>query len=306
MLDAGSHRMERCEIRDSVTTGVRVADGASVRIERTSMTGQSDAGLVVAGTADVENTLIDNGVDGVRLASTGSVGLLFTTIADNTGVGLDNSQGGAYAVDRSIVYGNTAGDILPSDAGTACTPVTWSDTAVPDCSGGGDNMSGDPLFDLGYGLQNGSPCLDHGPDPALFTGEPPTDLDGGPRLADDDGDGMARSDPGAFERINASLVPGETPGLSWDSDILMVWDAEPEAAEYHVYRDLLSNLSLASFGQCRDGQDADRTDTQWIDLDEPAPGQAFFYLVTADTGSEEGSLGFATSAERSNFGTCVP
>jgi hypothetical protein len=86
----------------------------------------------------------------------------------------------------------------------------------------------------------------------------------------------------------------------------MVWDVEPVASEYHVYRDLLSQLSLANFGLCADPTDPDRTDTIWDDTTTPAEGQGYFYLITADDGSNEGTLGFGVSAERSNFAACLP
>ena len=135
-----------------------------------------------------------------------------------------------------------------------------------------------------------------------YSGSPPTDLDGGPRLRDYDGDGLAENDCGALESANAA--PGDVQNLRWDNDITLLWDAEPSADEYHIYRDLLANLAFSSFGVCRDDLDGDRTDTQLIDMGAPAEGQTFFYLVTAVAGVEEGTLGFGTNAERSNFNPC--
>jgi hypothetical protein len=304
VLDGGDHALAESEIGGASGVGADVATGASLNVRRTTMTGLTDAGLVVAGSANLENTLISEGADGIRLTDTGSVSLDYSTIANHTGAGLDNTSGGVIAVQRSIIHGNTLGDVLPDNAGTICPDVSWSDVGSPDCSASGDNLSVDPLFDLDYGLQAGSPCLDHGPDPATYTGAPPTDLDGGPRLVDHDGDGLASTDPGAFEMLNPALVPGEVQNVLWQSFSLLTWDSEPSATEYHVYRDSLPNLSYAGFGICNDGLDGDRTDTQLDDAEDPGPDQGFFYLVTADNGSEEGSLGFGTYAERSNFGAC--
>jgi len=57
----------------------------------------------------------------------------------------------------------------------------------------------------------------------------------------------------------------------------------------------------SSFAVCRDDLDGDRTDLQMVDLEEPVPGQVFIYLITAEAAGVEGTLGFATTAERSNF-----
>jgi hypothetical protein len=47
------------------------------------------------------------------------------------------------------------------------------------------------------------------------------------------------------------------------------------------------------------------SDTALPDAELPAPGQGFGYLVTAENGAgSEGTLGYASAAERSNFGPC--
>jgi len=154
-------------------------------------------------------------------------------------------------------------------------------------------------------LTAGSACLDHGPDPSLYTGDPPTDTAGDLRLRDSDGDGFAHNDCGAYEWINPVLSPGDVANLIFELAFRLAWDVEPAAVEYHVYRDLLSNLSYTSYGACRDDLDGDRTDTLLDDLEEPLSGQAFIYLVTAEDGTgQEGTLGLGSSAERSNYGAC--
>ena len=93
--------------------------------------------------------------------------------------------------------------------------------------------------------------------------------------------------------------------LRWELDFRLVWDAEPSAVEYHVYRDLVSNLSYQSFGVCRDDLDSLRTDTILDDTEVPVSGRSFAYLITAeDAGGEEGTLGLGSSAERSNYAPC--
>jgi hypothetical protein len=167
-------------------------------------------------------------------------------------------------------------------------------------------------------VQSASPCLDRGPDPATFTGAPCFDLDGGPRLKDHDGDGLARLDMGAYERSNAALHPSEASNLRWmqGSATVLTWDGAPGAIEYHIYRGAPSGLRTAPyayFGTCRDDLDTVRTDLVLTDTQLPAISTGFFYLVTAEdagTGGgtprarHESSLGYATCVERSNFAPC--
>lgn len=116
---------------------------------------------------------------------------------------------------------------------------------------------------------------------------------------------MAHPDCGAYERENTALPVGEVVNLVWIDDMTLTWDAEPSAVEYHVYRDDLGNLSYGRFGECADSLDTNRTDTTLTDAEEPLPGQGFIYLVTArEAGGDEGTLGFAVGAERSNFCPC--
>jgi hypothetical protein len=66
------------------------------------------------------------------------------------------------------------------------------------------------------------------------------------------------------------------------------------------------DLDYGAFGSCRDDLDGDRTDLQLDDLEDPLMNQIFVYLVMAEEGGgEEGTLGFARAAERSNFTPCV-
>jgi hypothetical protein len=100
-------------------------------------------------------------------------------------------------------------------------------------------------------------------------------------------------------------VPGAVANLRFTGDATLEWDAESNAVEYHVYRGLLSSLGYDDFGPCRDDLDGDPTDELLVDLSQPAPGQGFFYLVTAESAAgEEGSAGLATCVERSTFAPC--
>ena len=70
----------------------------------------------------------------------------------------------------------------------------------------------------------------------------------------------------------------------------------------NVYRGNLSRLGYDYVVQC-----VDTVTTDWKHLGPVPPpvGDAFIYLVSGRRGaSEEGTLGFATAAERSNFTPC--
>ncbi len=302
-LNAGSHEVFDVEVLPPAGVGADVADGSSLTLWRTRMTGLSNAGLIAAGGITAENVVIADGAgaDGVRLAATGSVDLSYATVADNTGRGVDNSQGGSVIVERSIVWNNTQDDLV----GVACASVSWSDVGTPDCSAQNDNISVDPELVAEQRLASSSPCLEHGPGPASYTGTPDSDAAGGPRLIDHDGDGLAVNDCGAYEREPDSRTPGEVENLRWDSDFRLLWDAVPGAVEYHVYRKDLASLSYQAFATCRDDLDGDRTDLQLDDLEDPAAQSGFSYLITAEDGlGQKGTLGFSSATERSNFTAC--
>jgi len=108
--------------------------------------------------------------------------------------------------------------------------------------------------------------------------------------------------------VSDPLTPGEVLNLRWDAGPFkdtLLWDVEASAVEYHVYRLPLNSLGFSLYGTCMDGMDADRTDTEWFDDEVPAPGNGLVYLITAeDVLGNEGTMGVATKAERSNFAPC--
>ena len=63
------------------------------------------------------------------------------------------------------------------------------------------------MFSSGYHLAAGSPCLDAGAAPAIYSGVPPVDLDGGLRLRDWNGDGLSYADMGTYEATNPAVRP---------------------------------------------------------------------------------------------------
>jgi hypothetical protein len=66
---------------------------------------------------------------------------------------------------------------------------------------------------------------------------------------------------------------------------------------YHVYRGLLSSLGYDDWGQWANTTSG----TDHFDSEEPLAGAGFFYLVSGDDDIREGTKGYATCAERSNY-----
>jgi hypothetical protein len=294
----------------SVGSGIAVASGAGLTLKNSELRGLSANALDLAGTASLETVLMAETGNGIVMLSSGAdLTLHHATVANATGVGVDNSACGTALIEHSILYGNTGGDLI----GEACTSVNWSVVGSVMPSVGGDNLQVDPQFVGGgdYRLQSGSAALDHGPDPATYLGIPCRDLDDDLRLRDHDGDGIAKIDPGAYERANGTLVPDEVANLRVTPAGFFEWDAEGSASEYHVYRGALSSLGYGDFGSCEDSLDSDLTDTLLNDLSEPPSGDGYFYMITADdtagTGGAEGTRGLGVCAERTAFtGTVCP
>jgi len=257
-------------------------------------------GLDLSGVAKLTNVLVGQGGSGVVMRSGGSLDLRQATIASGTGIGVNNAAGGVVGIANSIVYSNVAGDLT----GVPCSAVSWSDTVNPSCAGQNGNLSAPPQFGAGFHLAAGSPCLDSGPSPSGYTGQPATDLAGDLRLRDYDGDGLAKSDAGAYEETNSALVPGEVTNVRWTGKTAIAWDAVAGATQYHSYRGPLDNRSYGTFGTCADGV-VPVSGTTATESAVPSAGQGYFYVFTAENGSaSEGTMGFATGAERSNFNPC--
>ncbi len=300
-IDGGTHDAVNLSMDATVDSGVDVAADATLALHESEFRGLQGTAIEVSGNATVETLLIVESALGIRTTATGDLTLRHTTVANGTGAGVDGTAGGSVLIEHSILYGNAGGDLL----GGLCPSAFWSDVGNVDCTSQNDNLQTDPLF-VGsddYRLQATSSVLDHGPDPALFTGVPCLDLDNEPRQSDHDGNGLAEVDPGAYERANSLLLPDEIGNARVTGAGILEWDADPGAQEYHVYRGTLSTLDYGDYGACLDGN---LTETQMMDLSgPPASGDGYFYMITADdtagAGGAEGSLGMGACSERTNF-----
>ena len=308
-LNGGTHTLERIRMGSTVASGIDTAAGVSLTLRNSRFEALSGTALRLGGPSTVETVLIGGGAGDASVVLSGaSLSLRHATIAGNGGKGVDNAAGGTVTMAHAIVQDNTGGDV----ANLACGSITWSNVKSQDCTATGNDLQTTCALASDFHQLVSSTCLDYGPSPATFTGSPCLDLDNGPRLRDHDGDGIATIDPGAFERDNTTLTPANVPNLRFTSKTTLQWDAEPSglATEYHVYRDLKSNLSYGNFGVCHDELDPDRTDLVLIDASTPTAGQSFVYVITAGrpaAGSQpdrEGTMGLDRCMERSNFSPC--
>lgn len=86
--------------------------------------------------------------------------------------------------------------------------------------------------------------------------------------------------------------------MLWSDAATLAW-TDSAAAEYHAYRGGLGALGFADFGGCRDDL---VVGLAVVDVEDPAPGEGFFYPITADdqvgAGGNETTLGPGACAER--------
>jgi PKD repeat protein len=196
---------ERCVIREAggAPESVWVAGGvlrqSTICSNRTS---SSSGGFYLTG-GRIENCLVfsnsatySGGAGGGTVA--GGV-LVHTTVANNQSPS-DGAAGGlsvtAGAVSNCIIWGNLKGAVV-SDCSGATGSIRYSCAAGLTVTNG--NLADDPLFagvsTGNYRLAVGSICRDHGINLASVT----TDLTGGVRPIDGNGDGSPVADMGAYE-----------------------------------------------------------------------------------------------------------
>jgi hypothetical protein len=302
-LDGGVHVANDVTWTPTVTHAIGVAAGASLAVTTSRIDDVAGTAAIVAGGLTLENVAIGSPGAGVHLAPTGSAVLRHVTLAGAAGAGIDRTAGGNVSVESSILWGNAGGDLV----NVPCASVSWSLVGSVDCTVVNGNLQADPLFvsATDHHVQPGSPVLDHGPSPAAYDGSPCLDLGGGPRLLDWDGDGLAGTDAGAYEHANPSLSPGPVTNLGWVDKTTVTWTGPlGHSGTYHVYRDALTSLGYGHAPTCRDDLDGNPADTQLVDPAIPQQGMGYTYVITADDGVSEGTLGYGMCAERSNFTPC--
>jgi hypothetical protein len=91
--------------------------------------------------------------------------------------------------------------------------------------------------------------------------------------------------------VPAYPPPGEVTGVFLTDAVTLVWDPEPSAGHYNLYRDALTSLSGLGYGRCNRQR---LTATTTTDPAVPSPpGEGYFYLVTAANRlHEEGTKGW--------------
>jgi len=118
--------------------------------------------------------------------------------------------------------------------------------------------------------------------------------DGAGAIVYDEANAPGCEDPG-FEACDG--IAGEVPGLWFTGPTTLEWWPEYQAGTYRLYRDDLTAVSAGTYGQCL-ASGIVATTAQ--DVEVPAPGAGYFYLVTSvsSSGSEGGKGYDSAGAER--------
>ncbi len=232
------------------------------------------------GSADVSNSIFLENTSIAVLCMKGSAYINNCTFYKNessgSGVGVSNSAS-TVTVRNSIFWGNRGSgsiqdaQIYPSYGSNVqycCIEDDPDDETIPFDGSINHNTDSDPLFvDSQYGLAGpdgvwftrddgvrlgaDSPCLDAGDNDAVDSRGITTDITGGPRKRDDDGDGTATGDMGAYEggrpvalAVSQSMTEDRVLTFSLDDsydefgDMLDYMVAgQPEDGDVYVYRD---------------------------------------------------------------------
>lgn len=208
-------------ISDNVISGNSAAEGGGIyvwgaapTITRNTISGNTaelGGGIWCVGSAFISNNVIHHNTatsegGGVYNFISSWPTLTNNTIAENTaptggGGGIASLAPNAPAIDKSILWGNTGGDLSNCSA-------TYSD--ISDGSGGvASNISQDPSFVAtstgDYHIAADSPCLDK----AVFSGTPAVDKDEVIRPQNGLNFGAPRVDMGAYERPYMAINDGQ-------------------------------------------------------------------------------------------------
>ncbi len=107
----------------------------------------------------------------------------------------------------------------------------------------------------------------------------------------------------AATSVSAALaVPGEVTNLTWCTGAkdCLSWDAAAGATQYNIYRGERASVACLinpAFDSCTHGSRITNTTGHSVS-EQPAPGQVYWFLVTAADGTGEGTYGTATAAPR--------
>ena len=109
---------------------------------------------------------------------------------------------------------------------------------------------------------------------------------------------FTRDEPGGARSVRVTGVPGFIPKELDDLDVAadgrtLSWADSPLANSHNLYRGDLDALASGNFGSCLQGS---ITTPIAMDAAMPAPGLGFFYLVTGENGTGEGTAGLTTGA----------
>ncbi|HUV05743.1 MAG TPA: right-handed parallel beta-helix repeat-containing protein [Armatimonadota bacterium] len=201
-------------------------DSSSPVISNNTITGNSayqGGGIFCAGSsAAISNNIITgNGAiygGGIYCGWSSPTKISNNTITGNSGTGIycDHSS---PAISNNVVAFNWSG-IYNFDGAPALRNNCVHNPGGYDYSGiskGAGDIPDDPLFvdkeNGDYHLRFDSPCIDAGTN----EGAPSTDLDGNPRPADGNGDGLAITDIGAYEYqpipVTIDVAPGDSANI---------------------------------------------------------------------------------------------
>jgi hypothetical protein len=203
--------VERSRITVTNGHGIRVTD-SNVNIDATNtlirLVG-SGAGVQAdtANNTDAGITARNLTIVGDGTASSAGVAAL-SNKAHTASVTLDSSL--IRGVGHSLRRGSTAGSAEVTVRYSDYNPANVLEDGVGSITVGEGNINADPLFvgALDFHLQSGSPAIDAG-NPAAFSDT--LDVDEQLRMADGNGDSVARRDMGAFEHPTASGPPPSDP-----------------------------------------------------------------------------------------------
>lgn len=264
---------------------------------------QGHAIQIASGTLGMSSSLVTNSANTcILLGPTSSAEIDFSTVTRcSVGIQLGSPFTATFSLKDSIVFGNTSGQLI----NVPCSNVSYTDSDI--CCGQNGNICADPQFTApgskDYHLQASSSCIEATYPPQDFAGYPCNDFDGRRRLLDKDGDGFSFGDMGGYEYDNSSnLTPREITNLRISSDKrTLTWNKEPNSDRYDVYRINIAVLNYHYPFECRGFVPSNI----FIDPSLPLTGQGFGFVVSGKSiGNSEGTTGFGTCVERSNFIPC--